>query len=256
MGVLLGTMFLGLSFLAISIGVLPGRRRDGPLAARPHGLRRRAASWVVLQVATALILMLAANTVIRRLPAARLDPGARPLPAARCSSSAATGSRSRPASSRWRSWRSCCCRLRRQPRLADPALRGRRLHQLHAVAGGHGGPLAQDCASRAGSGRRSINGVGAVATAIVTLVIASTKFAARRLAGRLLIPLLIALLSGHPPPLPASGGRAPRRNAAAAEEVHVRAVVPIADLRRPGAAGAGVTRGRIAPDDSTWSPCT
>ena len=36
----------------------------------------------VLQVATALILVLAANTVVRRLPAPGLDPGPRPLPAA------------------------------------------------------------------------------------------------------------------------------------------------------------------------------
>ena len=55
------------------------RRCSRSLAERSSAM---APLWVVLQVATALILVLAANTVVRRLPAAGFDPGARPLPAA------------------------------------------------------------------------------------------------------------------------------------------------------------------------------
>ena len=168
----------GMSYLATHIGVLPADRRDGALAARPHRLRRWRRCGSCCRSATALILVLAANTVVRRLPAAGFDPGARSLPAA------PVPVPRRPAGVHQRA--SCSLAVLAIVLLvvfngsldsADPAVRGRRVHQLHAVAGGHGRPLAQDCASRAGSARRCINGMGAVATAIVTLVIAMTKFA-------------------------------------------------------------------------------
>ena len=64
---------------------------------------------------------------------------------------------------------------RRHPR-ADPALRDRRVHLLHALAGGHGAALARPGASPAGAWRLWFNALGAATTGLVMLVIAVTKF--------------------------------------------------------------------------------
>ena len=70
-GALLGSMFLGMSFLATRLGVVPATEtvisQIGRTVFGPGPL------WIVLQVATALILVLAANTSFRRFSSAILN---------------------------------------------------------------------------------------------------------------------------------------------------------------------------------------
>ena len=96
---------------------------------------------------------------LRRLPAPRLVPRARRLHAAPVRATAASASRSTPGSWPWRSLVDRRRRrLRRAGRGADPALRHRRLHVVHPVAGRHGPPLARASAARAGGAARSSTG--------------------------------------------------------------------------------------------------
>ena len=68
MGVILGTLFFGVSVLAHHLAPVPERARDGDLADGPRGLRQRPVLYVVLQFATAAILTLAANTAYADFP--------------------------------------------------------------------------------------------------------------------------------------------------------------------------------------------
>jgi hypothetical protein len=227
MGVLLATMFLGLSYLAVQLGVLPA---DDETVISQIGRTVFGAGplWVALQIATALILILAANTSFADFP--RLS--------------------------------SILARDRFLPRVFQ--FRGDRLAfttgivalailsivllvvfngsldaliPLYAV-----GVFTSFTLSQAGmvvhwrrshepGWRRSaiINGVGAVATALVTLVIAVTKFAEGAWLVILLIPLLILgfwAIHRHYDDLE----RARRAETPLLpEEVVVRAVVPVAD---------------------------
>jgi amino acid transporter len=246
MGVLLGSMFLGVSYLAVQINVLPaddetvisqvGRTVFGP-----------GPLWVALQVATALILILAANTSFSDFP--RLS--------------------------------SILARDRFLPRLFQ--FRGDRLAfttgivalallaialllifngsldaliPLYAV-----GVFTSFTLSQAGmvvhwrrvrepGWQRSavINGVGAGATAIVTLVIAVTKFAEGAWLVILLIPMLIGLFWGihrHYQVLErARRAETPLRP----EEIIVRTVVPIADTGVQARQALAFARA-ISPDD-------
>ena len=65
---------------------------------------------------------------------------------------------------------------------------------LHAVAGGHGQAPPAPARSPAGGLGLLINGSGAVATGVVTIVIAITKFTHGAWAIMLLVPLLVAVL--------------------------------------------------------------
>jgi amino acid transporter len=248
MGVLLGTMFLGLSFLAVRLTILPaddetvisqiGRTVFGP-----------GPLWVALQVATALILILAANTSFADFP--RLS--------------------------------SILARDRFLPRLFQ--FRGDRLAfttgivalaflsivlllvfagsldaliPLYAV-----GVFTSFTLSQAGmvvhwrrlrgpGWRRSatINGIGAVATALVTLVIAVTKFAEGAWLVILLIPMLIGgfwAIHRHYLELErARRAETPLR----AEEVTIRAVVPLVDLGVPARQALAFARAMARSDDN------
>ena len=68
---------------------------------------------------------------------------------------------------------------RRHP--PHPALRHRRVHLVHAVAGGHGEAPPPAQGGRAGGSASLINGIGAVATGVVTVVIAHHQVHPRRL---------------------------------------------------------------------------
>ena len=124
-----------------------------------------------------LILVLAANTSFADFPRLASFHAARPLPARRRSPSAAGGSCSPTASSCWRRWRRCS-RSRSGPSVdaPHPALRDRRVHVVHAVAGWHGEAPPHPQRNRAGSRGLWVNGIGAVATGVVGVVIAVTKF--------------------------------------------------------------------------------
>src|SRR5262252_211330 len=227
MGVLLGTMFLGLSFLAVQLGVLPA---DDETVISQIGRTVFGAGplWVALQIATALILILAANTSFADFP--RLS--------------------------------SILARERFLPRLF--AFRGDRLAFTTGIVAlsvlsiallvAFGGSLdaliplyavgvfTSFTLSQAGmvvhwrrlreaGWRRSavVNGTGAVATAIVTVVIAVTKFAEGAWLVILLIPLLIGLFWGiHRHYLWLERARR-AETPLLPEEIVVRTVVPIAD---------------------------
>jgi nucleotide-binding universal stress UspA family protein len=227
MGILLGSMFVGISYLAVQVGVLPA---DTETVISQVGRTVFGAGplWVALQVATALILILAANTSFADFP--RLS--------------------------------SILARDRFLPRFFQ--FRGDRLAFttgilalallsiiLLVVFGGsldaliplyaigvftsftlsQAGMVVHWRRSREAGWRRSIviNGIGAVATGIVTLVVALTKFADGAWLVILLIPLLIGLfwaIHRHYMSLE----RARRAETPLVpEEVIVRAVVPIAD---------------------------
>jgi amino acid transporter len=227
MGVLLGSMFLGLSYLAVQLGVLPA---DDETVISQIGRTVFGAGplWVALQVATALILILAANTSFADFP--RLS--------------------------------SILARDRFLPRLFQ--FRGDRLAfttgivalsllsmLLLVVFGGSLdaliplyaiGVFTSFTLSQAGmvvhwrkvrgpGWQRStvINGLGAFATAIVTVVIAVTKFAEGAWLVIVLIPVLIALFWAiHRHYLGLDRARR-AETPLLPEEVTVRAVVPIAD---------------------------
>jgi amino acid transporter len=246
MGILLGTMFLGLSYLAVQINVLPaddetvisqiGRTvfGSGPL-------------WVALQIATALILILAANTSFSDFP--RL-------------SSILAKDRFLPRLFQFRGDRLAfttgIVALAVLSILLLIVFNGSldALIPLYAV-----GVFTSFTLSQAGMvvhWRRLrepgwhksavINGVGAVATAIVTMVIAVTKFADGAWLVILLIPLLIGLFwSIHRHYLVLDTARK-AETPLLPEEVTVRAVVPIADLGIQARQALAFARA-IAPDD-------
>jgi amino acid transporter len=246
MGVLLGSMFLGLSYLAVQLQILPsddetvisqiGRTVFGP-----------GPLWIALQIATALILILAANTSFSDFP--RLS--------------------------------SILARDRFLPRLFQ--FRGDRLAfttgiialsllsiallvifngsldaliPLYAVGVftsftlSQAGMVVHWRRSREPGWQRSavINGVGAVATAMVTLVIAITKFAEGAWLVILLIPLLIALFWGIHRHYQVLDRARRAETPLLPEEVVVRTVVPIADTGVQARQALAFARA-IAPDD-------
>jgi amino acid transporter len=246
MGILLGSMFLGLSYLAVHIGVLPA---DDETVISQIGRTVFGAGplWVALQIATALILILAANTSFSDFP--RLS--------------------------------SILARDRFLPRLFQ--FRGDRLAfttgivalallsivllvvfngsldaliPLYAVGVftsftlSQAGMVVHWRKSREPGWRRSavINGVGAVATAVVTFVIAVTKFAEGAWLVILLIPLLIGLFwSIHRHYARLEHARR-AETPLLPEEVVVRTVVPIADAGVQARQALAFARA-IAPDD-------
>src|SRR5260370_38425892 len=94
-----------------------------------------------------------------------------------------------------------------------------------------------------------INGLGAVATAIVTVVIAATKFVEGAWLVVLLIPLLIGMFYG----IHTHYKRLERARRAETpllpEEVIIRAIVPVADLGTPARQALAFARA-VACDDA------
>src|SRR5438309_63539 len=247
MGVLLGTMFLGLSYLAVQLSVLPADQ-ETVISQIGRTVFGAGPLWVALQIATALILILAANTSFADFP--RLS--------------------------------SILARDRFLPRLFQ--FRGDRLAfttgiialavlsialllvfncsldaliPLYAV-----GVFTSFTLSQAGmvvhwrrvrepGWQRSavINGLGAVATAIVTVVIAATKFVEGAWLVVLLIPLLIGMFYG----IHTHYKRLERARRAETpllpEEVVIRAIVPVADLGTPARQALAFARA-VASDDA------
>jgi amino acid transporter len=246
MGVILGTMFLGMSFLATQIHVLPATE-ETVLSQLGRTIFGEGLMWVVLQLATALILVLAANTAFADFP--RLG--------------------------------FFLARDRFLPRLFK--FRGDRLAftagivllaglaimllvifhgnldaliPLYAVGVftsftlSQAGMVAHWRKTREPGWQKSavLNGVGMVATAIVTLVIASTKFVHGAWIVVLLIPTMIGLLYAiHSHYVRLEGARR-AETPLLPEDVHVRFVVPIADLGVPARQALAYARA-LAPDD-------
>ena len=144
MGSLLGFMFLGLSMLAARTHAMPydERRAVGDLAGRQAGVRRRPplghVLFYALQAGTMLILVLAANTSFADFPRlASFHAGDNFMPRQLTDPRASTGVLQRHHLPRRRGDRHAA-RHRRRGQPADPALRDRRVHQLHAQRRRHG----------------------------------------------------------------------------------------------------------------------
>jgi hypothetical protein len=93
-----------------------------------------------------------------------------------------------------------------------------------------------------------INGLGAVATGIVTLVIAATKFAEGAWLVVLLIPLLIGMFYSIHKHYKRLDGARRAETPVLPEDVIVRVVVPIAEVNVPARQALAYGRA-IAPDD-------
>jgi len=246
MGLILGTMFLGMSYLATHLNILPATE-ETVLSQLGRTIFGEGPMWVALQLATALILVLAANTAFADFP--RLG--------------------------------FFLARDRFLPRLFK--FRGDRLAftagivllaglaitlllifhgnldaliPLYAVGVftsftlSQAGMVAHWRKTREPGWRKSavLNGIGMVATAVVTLVIASTKFVHGAWLVVLLIPFLITLLYGIHSHYVRLEGMRRAETPLLPEEVHVRFVVPIADLNVPARQALAYARA-LAPDD-------
>ncbi len=152
MGVLVGVMFLGISWLAGVVGAVPSEH-ETVISQIGRAVLGSGVAYYVLQLSTMGILVLAANTSLRRLPAAGVAPRARWLHAQPvCVSRGAARVQHRyrrprgPLDRRSR-------RVRGPSRSAHPVVRNRGVHLDHAVAGRDGRPLA--------AGPRATDGGGA-----------------------------------------------------------------------------------------------
>jgi amino acid transporter len=246
MGVLLATMFLGLSYLAVQLGVLPA---DDETVISQIGRTVFGAGplWIALQIATALILILAANTSFADFP--RL-------------SSILARDRFLPRLFQFRGDRlaftSGIIALAALSIVLLVVFNGSldALIPLYAV-----GVFTSFTLSQAGmvvhwrrlrepGWQRSavINGVGAVATAIVTLIIAVTKFMEGAWLVVLLIPLLILGFWGIHRHYQVLERARRAETPLLPDEITVRAVVPVADAGVPARQALAFARA-IAPDD-------
>jgi amino acid transporter len=247
MGVLLGTMFYGTAFLSTHMGILPAND-ETVLSQLGRVVLGDGSPWyITLQIATALILVLAANTSFADFP--RL-------------SSILARDRFLPRFFQFRG-----DRLAFNSGIVTLALFAiallfifngsvDQLIPLYAV-----GVFASFTLSQSGMvvhWRRShdpgwqrsavINGLGAAATAIVTLVIAVTKFAEGAWMVVLLIPLLILGFWGiHRHYLVLDRARR-AETPLLPDEIIVRAVVPVADAGVQARQALAFARA-IAPDD-------
>ena len=227
MGLLLGSMFIGMSFLATSIGVVPasetvisqiGRTIFGP-----------GPMWFILQIATALILLLAANTAFADFP--RL-------------SSILARDRFIPRTFQFRG-----DRLAFTVGIVSLALlsivllvifKGSLdgLIPLYAVGVftsftlSQAGMVIHWRKERAPGWQRpaAINGLGALATGVVTLVIAVTKFTHGAWLVVVLIPLMIVIMRAVRSHYTRLDVAREAETPLTLDEIHVCAVVPIADL--------------------------
>jgi amino acid transporter len=227
MGALLGTMFIGLSFLAQHLGIRPAD--ESVLSQVGRTVFGKGPIWVALQIATALILILAANTAFADFPRlASILAKDRYLPRAfqfrgdRLAFTMGIGTLA---------FLSATLLV-----IFKGSIDG--LIPLYAV-----GVFTSFTLSQAGmvvhwrnvrgpGWRKSaiVNGIGMVATGIVTIVIAATKFLHGAWLVVVLIPLFILLLRAihnHYVHLEASRrAETPLKP----QEIVVRAIVPIADL--------------------------
>jgi amino acid transporter len=246
MGILLGTMFLGLSFLTIHLGVRPAED-ETVLSQIGRTVFGVGPLWVVLQIATALILILAANTAFSDFP--RL-------------SSILARDRFLPRGFQFRGDRLAfttgILNLAFLAGLLLVIFQGSvdLLIPLYAVGVftsftlSQAGMVVHWRKERGPGWRRAavINGTGAVATGIVTLVIAATKFVHGAWLVVLLIPLFIMLMQA----IHAHYQRLERARRAETpldpREVVIRTIVPVSNLGVEAQQALAYARA-ISPDD-------
>jgi len=173
---LFGTLFIGISFLSTRIGLQPdASETQSILSMLTRSLVGDGWYFYVVQIATAIILTLAANTSFSGFP--RSPRSSRPTGSCRVSSrSGAIASRIRSGSSCWPFCRPPACGVPGQREWAHPALHDRRVHRVHAVAGRPRPALAPRARTRLAFSI-SVNALGAIATGVVAVVVTVTKFA-------------------------------------------------------------------------------
>ena len=209
MSAILGVLFLGITYLAIHIGAVPSEQETviSQIARTTFG--GRGALYMALIGGTTRLPVMAANTGLRRLPQARGTPGGRRIPAP-------------PAHLPWkpprlfpRYRRPCPRRLRSHRDLPGERLRPHSVYAIgvflsftlsqtgmarHWWKSGHlapGAELREKGSTLHFDGRWKlkmiVNGVGAVLTAVVTLVFASTKFKDGAWVVLIVIPVLVGV---------------------------------------------------------------
>ncbi|MEA2639654.1 MAG: hypothetical protein QOF51_1048, partial [Chloroflexota bacterium] len=246
MGALLGSMFLGTSFLAVHMGILPATD-ETVVSQLGRTVFGTGPMWGFLQVTTMLILVLAANTAFADFP--RL-------------SSILARDRFLPRVFQFRGDRLAFSTgifaLSGLSILLLIVFRGSvdALIPLYAVGVflsftlSQAGMVRHWRRERGRNWRRSalINGTGAVATGIVALVIATTKFVHGAWLVVLLIPLMIAALSAiHSHYVRLERARR-AETPTPSQRITVRAVVPVADLGAEDHAALAYARA-IAADE-------
>ena len=251
-GTFFGSIFLGMSFLAGQLGIVPDPTEEETVISQLTSLLVGAGSpyHYLVQISTALLLVLAANTAFADFP--RLA--------------------------------SILARDRYVPRMFQ--FRGDRLAftggivLLAVIAGGliiafEGsvtnliplytvGVFVAFTLSQAGMVRHwwklpaeepgwrwraAINGVGAVTTGIVAVEVAISKFALGAWMVLVLVPLLIGLMWSIHQHYQRLVGAVRAETPLLSEEVVVRAVVPVAELGVPARQALAYARA-IAPDDA------
>ncbi|MBI2887698.1 MAG: APC family permease [Chloroflexi bacterium] len=246
MGVLVGTMFLGISFLAANLGVLPSEHETvvSQLGRAVFGV---GPLWVVLQIATTLILILAANTAFADFP--RLGsflardgflPRAFQFRGDRLAFTAGIVSLAMLAS------------------LLLVVFQGsvEKLIPLYAV-----GVFTSFTFSQAGmvvrhrrDGRPGwqrtamVNAVGSATTGAVTLIIATTRFLQGAWLVVVLLPLIISFFRAINSHYQSLARARQAETPLSEEEIVIRAVVPVADLGVEARQALAYARS-IAPDD-------
>ena len=233
MAVVLGVVFLGMSYLAMVERRRAERLGVGAVTDRRRGLR------LVAAVLRADLLddghpRPRRADELRRLPAAGVDPRegrlhAPPLRLPRRAARVQRGDRrARGARDPRRGG------VRRPGRGADPAVRDRRVHRVHPVADRDGPPLAQGAASPGWRRSAIINGVGATATFIVAIVLAIAKFSYGAWIVIVIVPVLVGLLLLVRHAYQSSDQELFVRTDVAIDAPHrrQRVIVPMPDMRR------------------------
>ena len=124
-------------------------------------------------------------------------------------------------------------RVPRRHAVAAAALHDRRVHLVHAVAGRHGDPLAEDAASPGWKTSALINGFGALVTGVVLIIVAVTKTLEGAWIVLLLIPIIVDAVQGDAPPLRSRRRRADAEAATRrSARVHNTVLIPIGGLQR------------------------
>ena len=152
MSIILGSLMLGITFLATRIGAVPSESETliSQLARTAYGGRN--ILYLATIAATTLILIMAANTSFADFPRLSALLAARRVPAA------ATGLPRQPVGVLARHRGPGAGRvladhhLQGQRDAVDPAVRHRRVPLLHPVAGRHGAPLVEDRPPGTGAG--------------------------------------------------------------------------------------------------------
>ncbi len=187
-------LFLGISFMASTIGIVPDPSEENTVLSQvARVVVGEGAFFIVIQVATVLVLALAANTAFADFP--RLSsflardsfmPRQFAFRGERLAFTtgivALSGSGGTPAR-----------RIRRERDGADPALHARRVPGLHPLPVEHGRPMVAAPRAQLAAGDRD-QWLGALTTGVIAIIVVESKFLAGAWMVVIAIPLLVLLM--------------------------------------------------------------